>query len=139
MPVRTPRTRRGRVWPFVVGVIVVLLIILVPTVLFGVVKPVFTHHRTFTVTRLDDQSTKDGHKYLVFTKNGVGHKEVFEDTDSFMFLKTDSSDLFNDLEEGHTYRCKTFGFRFSLSSSYENLINCKEVPASHDITDNQKR
>lgn len=77
---------------------------------------------TFTVRRVDDQATRGGHKYLVFTDHGV-----YEDKDSFMYLKWNSSDLYNNLQVGHKYTCKTVGMRLPFASSYRNLIKCHDA------------
>lgn len=77
--------------------------------------------RTLTVTRLDDQATRKGHKYLVFTRQGV-----FEDTDSIFYLKFNSSDLWAKLQVGKTYRCTTIGLRIPFFSAYPDLVNCGE-------------
>jgi hypothetical protein len=78
---------------------------------------------TITVKSLDDQSTGNGHQYLVFT-TGDG---VYKDTDSIWFGKFSSSNLFAELSPGGTYRCRTTGWRMPLFSSYRNLLSCTQV------------
>ena len=83
---------------------------------------------TITVSRLErivessgsgeTQSTTS--KYLVFTDN-----EVFENTDSWLYLKFSSSDLYAKLKEGGTYRVKVAGWRIPFISWYKNIIEIK--------------
>lgn len=80
--------------------------------------------QVITVTRLDDQSLgKSGHQYLVFTDKGV-----FKDTDNLWLGKTNSSDLYNQLQVGSTYRCAVHGVRQHLTSNYPDLLSCVKVP-----------
>lgn len=59
-------------------------------------------------------------KYLIFTeKNGV-----FENTDSWLRLKFDSSDMYSKLELKRKYRCRVYGLRIPFFSVYPNIIDC---------------
>jgi hypothetical protein len=58
-------------------------------------------------------------QYLIFTNHGV-----FKDTDSLLYFKFRSSDLYGSLERGHRYTCKVVGWRIGLFSEYPNLIKC---------------
>jgi len=60
-------------------------------------------------------------KYLVFTE-----KEVFENTDSFWFLKFSSSDFQNHLKIDSTYKVKVVGYRIPLFSSYRNIVSIEK-------------
>lgn len=60
-------------------------------------------------------------KYLVFTEN-----EVFENTDSWTFLKFNSSDIQNKFELKNTYRVKVAGWRIPFLSMYRNVIEVQE-------------
>lgn len=63
-------------------------------------------------------------KYLVF-----GDNETFENTDSLLRMKFNSSDLQGSLKIGETYRCDAYGWRVPVLSSYRNLVKCdKAVP-----------
>ena len=59
-------------------------------------------------------------KYLVFTPS-----ETFENTDSWIYWKFGSSDMYGALKEGTTYECKVAGWRVQFFSAYRNLIECK--------------
>ncbi len=69
--------------------------------------------------RIDDD---DDSKYLIFTEQGV-----FENTDSIMFFKWNSSDVYNQIEVGATYKVKVAGWRVPFLSWYENVIVIEEV------------
>ncbi len=56
-------------------------------------------------------------KFLVYCEG-----EVFENTDSWMFFKFNSSDLENELEAGKTYTVTVAGWRIPFWSSYRNII-----------------
>ncbi|NET30682.1 MAG: DUF1523 family protein [Cyanothece sp. SIO1E1] len=60
-------------------------------------------------------------KYLVFTE-----KEVFENSDSFLLWKFNSSDLHSKLKKGSTYNVKVVGWRIPFLSSYRNIIKINE-------------
>ena len=86
------------------------------------------HHETFTVTRLDDQSSgSSGHKYLVFGRLPDGTAKVYEDTDAIFHGKMNSSDLFAQLQVGRTYDCDLYGVRSHLFSGYQDLLSCTQV------------
>ena len=55
-------------------------------------------------------------KYLVFAEN-----EVFENTDTILFMKFNSSDLHNSLEVGKCYNVKVVGWRINIFSMYRNI------------------
>ncbi len=58
--------------------------------------------------------------YMVYSDKGV-----FRNEDSWHYFKFDSSDLYNKLEQGKTYTCKSYGFRVGFLSVYPNLVSCK--------------
>lgn len=59
-------------------------------------------------------------KYLIFTEEG----EVFENTDSWLRLKFNSSDVYGQLEEGEDYNCDVYGWRIPFFSMYRNIVDC---------------
>ena len=60
-------------------------------------------------------------KYVVFSTH-----EVFENTDSFLFFKFDSSDYQNKLKKGKTYKVKVTGWRIPFISTYRNIVKIIE-------------
>lgn len=77
---------------------------------------------TFTVNKLERVQSGDVSKYLVFTDTGV-----YENTDSLLNGKFNSSDLYNQLEEDSKYTCTVYGWRIGFFSQYPNLVSCDEV------------
>ena len=82
----------------------------------------------YTATVVDKQVKRYGKsdKYLIYTKLQDGKTRVFENTDSILEGKVNSSDLWADIEKGKTYELKTYGWRVPLLSSYENIIGIEE-------------
>lgn len=68
-----------------------------------------------------DSEGRASSKYLVFTEN-----ETFENTDSIMVMKWNSSDIQGKLVEGEEFRIKVYGFRIPFFSSYRNIIEVIE-------------
>ena len=53
--------------------------------------------------------------------------EVFKDTDATFHGKWNSSNLYNYLVQGSTYRCTVFGVRSGFLSSYRDLLVCSQI------------
>lgn len=66
-------------------------------------------------------------KYLVFVDDVNGESRVFENTDTLLRLKWNSSNIQGELKVGHTYKITVVGFRMSFMSMYENIIKVEEV------------
>jgi hypothetical protein len=80
---------------------------------------------TFTVTdkeRITESSTDGGttSKYLIFTDT-----ETFENTDTMLYGKFNSSDVYGRLKEGKQYTCEVYGWRIGLFSTYRNIVSCE--------------
>lgn len=73
-----------------------------------------------TITVKNKEATREG--YRVFTQN-----EVFEVDDTLLFRRFDSSDDYNNLVEGTTYRVQVVGWRVPFFSMYRNIISYSEV------------
>jgi len=81
---------------------------------------------TIQVTDKERIVTSDGDGgtrsyYLVFTKDN----DVLINTDSWWYLKFDSSSLQGELERGKTYTVKVYGWRIPLLSSYPNIVKVR--------------
>jgi hypothetical protein len=63
-------------------------------------------------------------KYIVYTEEG----EVFENTDSMLFGKFNSSDVYGKLRKGKRYRVSVAGWRVHWMSSYRNIISPTHLP-----------
>ena len=73
-------------------------------------------------TKIKDKYVKNGKsgdssKYLVVDEDN----NTYEVTDLFLKGKFNSTDLYNILEIGHTYRVETSGSRIRLLSMYPNI------------------
>lgn len=77
---------------------------------------------TFTVEEKIVKRYSDMDRYLVFTDKGV-----FQNSDSVVFWKFDSSDIHGKLKPGHTYQATVVGWRVRSLSWYPNIITIKEV------------
>jgi hypothetical protein len=105
-----------------VGIIVVVIV----AVLGGVWYTLGTKDTvTFTVEDKEriTESTGEGgtsSKYLIFTD-----KETFENTDTMLHGKFNSSDVYGRLKEGKTYTCEVYGIRSGLFSMYRNIVSCE--------------
>lgn len=60
--------------------------------------------------------------YMIYTDKGV-----YKDKDNLFFLKFNSSDLYGQLQRGHTYKCRSNGFRVPIFSHYRNMLDCEEA------------
>ncbi|MGI5281704.1 hypothetical protein ACQEVF_59185 [Nonomuraea polychroma] len=58
-------------------------------------------------------------RYLVWDRDG----DVYENTDAWLSLKFDSSNIYGELKEGRTYRVKVNGWRVPATSSYPNILS----------------
>ena len=78
---------------------------------------------TFTVKDKERVVDRDGQgsRYLIWSDD-----ETFENVDSLIKGKFNSSDLYGELEVGKTYNCKVYGWRNGFFSWYRNIIECKE-------------
>ena len=68
-----------------------------------------------------DNGTRQECKYLVFTDEGT-----FELTDSLIYGRFSSSDVYGRLDEDTTYTFKVAGWRFGLFSMYPNIVGDPE-------------
>lgn len=101
---------------FLTGVIIaifVLLCISIPIIL----SYTSVDNATITIKDKERVTTRDNSYYLIFTEG-----EVFKNEDSLLFLKFDSSDIYNNLNVGNTYRVKVNWFRIPFFSSYRNIL-----------------
>lgn len=54
-------------------------------------------------------------------------KNTYKITDLFFKFKFDSTDLYNELEKGYTYKIKISGTRIKILSEYPNINEIEEV------------
>ena len=105
-----------RIYVIGFGLLLLLLVSLNAVYVFGTQDTVVA-----TVTDKDRITTGSGKdissKYLVFTD-----KEVFENTDSLLLFKFNSSDVQGKLRAGSSYRLDVYGWRLPFFSSYRNIV-----------------
>lgn len=87
----------------------------------------FVHYSTmedvsFTVKKTERVITGSGNstssKYLVYTDN-----EVFENTDTLLSMKFNSSDIYANMDNGIECDATVNGFRVPFVSMYRNIID----------------
>lgn len=74
------------------------------------------------VTGKENVHHENHSKYLVFTEN-----EVFENRDTLLEAKWNSSDIYNRIREGSCYRFEVYGWRIPFLSQYRNIVSVTDV------------
>lgn len=104
-----------------------ILLTIISLVLVLVVGYSFLYYKTKetvnvtvkTKERISYYTNKQFHsKYMVYTET-----EVFECTDDFFMGKWNSSDVYNQLDAGKSYKVKVIGFRVPFLSMYRNILS----------------
>lgn len=103
------------------GIIVIIFLIIW---ISYAVKYAFTEGSE-TITVKDKWVKPKGNdaKYLVSSTNG----QVFQITDSCIYWRWYSSNVYDSITIGKTYKITTQGFRFGFMSDYKNIITLEEV------------
>jgi len=105
-----------KIYNAVMGIIIVIAVLV-----GGLIYPVFyvQSEETITVAVKEKErvASRNSSKYLIFCR-----VEVFECTDSLLFWKWDSSDIYGSLERGHAYRVRVVGWRLPFMSMYRNIL-----------------
>ena len=80
-------------------------------------------YREITIKKTERIVSSDGKssKYLIYAEDGV-----YENTDNIFRMKFNSADVYNQLQNGKTYMCDTYGWRVPFLSMYPNIVECKE-------------
>lgn len=112
-------------------VILLVIIILVAIVLTGCtgleineisVNNIKENDEIIVITDKWIKRTDDRDLYMIGTEN-----EVFKIEDNIFVGKLNSSDIYNNIKIGHTYRITTTGFRSTFLSSYRNINTIEEI------------
>ena len=84
----------------------------------------YLNNKEITITVNDKYIKRSGEQdiYLIVDEN----KNTYKITDLFFKFKFDSTDLYNKLEIGKTYRVKISGFRIKILSEYPNINEIEE-------------
>lgn len=113
---RTPYS--GHSTLIISGVVGLVAIVVLLVVLFLNTET----HETATVIRTERVSYGSGdetsHKYLVFTDRGT-----YQCTDSLIFMKFNSSDVYGSLQNNRKYRLHVIGWRVPFFIMYKNIID----------------
>lgn len=112
---------RGLGIAFIVLVLVALISI---PIVIGMVYAFHSEPCTFTPTKIECVNTKQTQKYLVFTEN-----ETFCVSDSWVYWRFNSSDVYGKMKVGVKYTATLQGYRWPFFSVYRNIINPVEVKA----------
>lgn len=114
-----------------IGIIELLLILSIALVAIAAMAiPFATQEQvSFTVSGKERVVTGQGDsissKYLVFSDT-----ETFKNSDCFVLLKFNSSDIYGRIEKGKTYNAKVYGFRIPFLSMYRNIISVSEAQSN---------
>lgn len=115
-------------------VVVIILISVIGGVIFWVVGS-FNNQITPDITVADKMvqvHDKEG-KYLIYTKVNGEAFEVYENTDNLLRGKFNSSDVYNQIEIGKTYRFRVVGFRIPFLSMYKNILEVTEIKTEDSL------
>lgn len=77
---------------------------------------------TTTISGKERECISQDCRYVVYTTD-----EVFENRDSWWYLKFNSSDYHNKLVPGKEYRLTVYGFRVGFLSWYRNIVDYEQV------------
>lgn len=101
-----------------------LYAVLAAVILFGYAGAYYSSSETVEITITDKERITTGSGENISSKFIVyGEDEVFENTDSWLYLKFSSSDVQNELTVGETYTVKVAGWRVPFLSWYRNVVS----------------
>lgn len=107
--------------------VILIAIIFLSIISFNFICTFNDTEYTITVTGKERIVEDFSSKYLVFSEDTHGNVLVFENTDSLLRWKWDSSNIQGQLKEGNTYKIVVVGFRVPFLSMYQNIIKVEEV------------
>jgi hypothetical protein len=109
--------------------IIVLLLIMGATSILMMSFITYSTVDYVTAIVTDKERVFDGEssRYLIFTE-----EETFENVDSALFFKFNSSDVYGKIKKGGVYKFKVSGWRISVVSSYRNIISMEEVQGEEE-------
>lgn len=109
------------------GIIVLVIIIILFTIGVGIMKNMTEKVYQVTVTEKQVKRSDDADKYLIYTQLEDGQVRVFENTDSLLKFKFNSSDVYARIQVNGKYRFTVVGFRIPILSAYENIIKVQKI------------
>jgi len=102
----------------------VLYFVILLTILISYPVAYYISSENITITVKDKERITTGSgenissKFIIYTEN-----EVFENCDTWLFLKFNSSDFQNKFEKGKTYNVNVAGWRIPFFSTYRNIVD----------------
>ena len=102
------------------GIFILLIFV---SIVLSIAFPIVTI-RTFEGT-LEDRIVDRGNTFLVLKNISNGKTEVFENEDSLLFWKFNSTDFVKDIKPGVIYHFKVNGLRIPIFSMYRNILSFK--------------
>ena len=106
--------------------VIAFIVLLVASIGISIYLPIATKENV-TITVVDKERIVESgtdsvsSKYLIFTED-----EVFENTDSLLVFKFNSSDIQGKLKIGETYQVRVYGWRVPIFSMYRNIIEIEK-------------
>lgn len=112
------------------GLKVVIIIIIILAIIIAIPScSSYYSEKTYTatVTDKDIKNYSDSSKFLIFTKTENDETRVFSMKDTLVKGRWNTADEYAEIEVGKTYTFTVIGWRISFFSTYENIIEFKEV------------
>ena len=102
---------------------VIFILLIFVSIVLSIAFPIVTI-RTFEGA-LEDRIVDQGNTFLVLKNISNGKTEVFENEDSLLFWKFNSTDFVKDIKPGVIYHFKVNGLRIPIFSMYRNILSFK--------------
>ena len=119
---RRGMTKKSQTLYIIVGAIMIAV-----ALSFSIISSFNDHTYTATVNDKERVLNNNNSYYLIFCKDNEGNYYELQNTDSLFRWKFDSSNVYNRIEVGKTYRFTVVGYRINILSMYENIIEFEEV------------
>ncbi|MFT4147418.1 MAG: DUF1523 family protein [Micrococcaceae bacterium] len=82
------------------------------------------------VTRVEQQGFTNASTYRVYTQPSTGSTDkcgVMGVHDTMAYMNFNSADLFGQIQEGHNYEIKNYGFRNGFFGWFPNIVSVNEI------------
>lgn len=106
---------KSNTWMILAGIVVIIALV------FGGCQLFKSTEREVTTTIEDKERVCDSNrdcKYLIFTDTGT-----YQITDSWIYFRFNSSDVYGKLKVGQKYQFNVAGVRFGLTSNYPTVVS----------------
>ena len=118
------------------ALIIFICILCVIAVTVSICASFNDHTYEVMVTDKERINDSDGGKYLIYGFDKDGNSLVFENVDTLLRFKFNSSNIYAEIEEGKFYKATVVGWRIPFLSSYENIIGFTEIDAWSEVNGN---